>query len=179
MPIEEKIPDVPIHPRELEKLKGVFDEIKKPLPEDSTMVVDGVGHFDSLDIEIPVAGDQVTREGYIWKYNIKVCAGMSGIIPVGKTMSGQAERIIEQATYFTVEISKNKDTCSSPVTFRISGKDRLGEKLAMTMGVIATVKDAFIHKKKVKVQGKVNERFEVDGIKFVFVEFEMIEITNS
>ena len=169
--------------KNLDSMDKLYDNIRRPLSDNETEItsisVDGIGEISISEGSPLEPESSITKEGYVWKYNIKVSDGVLPI-PTGRNSTWEyvAENQIDRKTYFNLVLSQNKDKSEHPTNFRILKSSRLDEELAMTMGAIATTKDAFIHKKKVKIQGKV-KRHNVRALEFYYFILEIIEILNS
>ena len=96
-------------------------------------------------------GDQVVNEGYVSRFRVDDFPFRpSHVVDIAMSQ-------VEYKTFLLVTISIRPDAEQSPREFRLIHDDRSGEKLATAMALVATVKDAFIHNKKVRVYGEVTE----------------------
>lgn len=113
---------------------------------------------DPIPHRVPQIGDQVSKEGYVWKFRIDEPLFCPENV---KREYHQGVLIdnyhLERKTFFVVTIREKLDTGKNSWEFRLTHKDRSGEKLAVTMSIIASIKDAFFHGKKVKITGELSE----------------------
>jgi hypothetical protein len=99
----------------------------------------------TLPVEV---GDKIVREGYIERISFNefgyVADPHSGRAEVGNNQ-------LKLQTYCLVELSAKANAEADLTEFRILYTNVTGEKLAASMAVVAALKDAFLHRAKVRV----------------------------
>jgi len=99
-------------------------------------------------------GDKIEKEGFVDLLRVNEL-GYSPEVPQDEFAYGN--RILELRTYCLVRISSKVDASHAVEEFRILYADHKGEQLATSMAVLAALKDAFVHRKKVRVHGEVSQ----------------------
>ncbi len=104
--------------------------------------------------ESPEIGDPVETEGYIDFLRIDEKGYSAGL----DTTSGFDPTIwanywLEFKTYCVVGISRDIDESTNIKEYRVLYTDPKGEELAVSMAVIATLKDAFLKRSRVRLNG--------------------------
>lgn len=108
--------------------------------------------------DLPSPGDRIDREGYIELFRIDE-QNYSPTVQEGPNQ--QANETLEKNTYCLVRLSRSSERSDSVKEFRIlyhgtTQVPHVGEKLAISMGVVATLKDAFINKCRVALHGELS-----------------------
>ena len=124
-----------------------------------------------------IIDEEIDETGYIWKYEIDVPEWVKG----GSNNPAQLQ--LQRKTFLRVVLSEVKDNLEKPTVFRLlHDYSRKGEKLAVTMAVVATIKEALIHRKKVQIYGTVREE-ETEGLLDIksdpFLEIRSVTIEVS
>ena len=105
----------------------------------------------------PAVGDRVEKIGYVDLLRIN----KSGYLPEveGNDADAYANRDLERHTYCIVQISSKVSASEDVLEFRIlySSPELKGEKLAISMGVVAALREALVHRTKVIVRGELNQ----------------------
>lgn len=97
-------------------------------------------------------GDRIEKEGFVDLLRVNEL----GYCPdVPQDEFAFANRILEKRTYCLVRISSKVDASQAIEEFRILYGELKGEALATSMAVLAALKDALIHRKKIRVRGEV------------------------
>ncbi len=140
-----------------EKIEGKgYGRYKLVVPK-GTALAWATTSTEELDI-----GDMVTKEGYVWKFRID-----EPDFPL-LSYSEWAASVLDRRTYFIVTIREKSESEEKAEEFRLLWQNQSGEELAASMALIATLKDAFLHKKRVKVHGRISE--EIIGGPAPFME---------
>jgi hypothetical protein len=149
--------------------------------EDITQLVENViSGISEIQVEpTPMPGDIVEKEGYVWTYRLHLERNPAG---------GPVENRLNAKTYFKVIISSDPEKQVNPKEFLLV-RDIISENVdysgsipfaitwaPVSMAIIASLKDAFIHKKKVKVIGQYFS--DTYGWSGPFIEITTIDMMN-
>jgi hypothetical protein len=105
----------------------------------------------------PEVGDWVEKVGYVDLLRINEAWYLPEV--EGDDADAYATRILEGRTYCIVQISSKVSASEDVWAFRIlySAPELKGEKLAISMSVVAALREAMINRTKVAVRGELNQ----------------------
>lgn len=118
----------------------------------------------------PEIGDTIEHEGYIDFLRIDekgYTAGHAFNPATAEGIETLGDYHLELETYCVIGLSEEVDKSTRVKEYRVLYSDPKGEELAVSMAVIAALKDAFINRSKVKLHGILSE-FEI--IRFIYVQ---------
>jgi hypothetical protein len=102
----------------------------------------------------PEVGDKITKEGFVDLLSLNEY----GYVPDPQAgREGVGNNLLKLETYCLVQISKSSSGSVEVMEFRILYSNPTGEKLATSMSVVAALKDAFIHRVKVRVHAEARQ----------------------
>lgn len=149
-------PDIPERWREQEATS------KYDYPSQLEPYAHGVrGVVKVVPYDLPEEGDPVETEGYIDFLRIDE-KGYAAGLRLGENMAllldptFRTQLYLEDQTYCLVGISQDKDKSTNVIEFRVMYDDLKGEYLAVSMAVIAALKDAFLERSRVRLHGIVS-----------------------
>lgn len=106
-----------------------------------------------IPYEPPEIGDPVETEGYIDFLRIDEKGYSAGLDSHYTDATSWANYWLELKTYCVVGISRDIDKSTNIKEYRGLYTDSKGEELAVSMAVIATLKDAFLNRSRVRLNG--------------------------
>lgn len=147
-----------LDPTGVERVMKVSDDPLFPTTRHEQYAVGHKGAgLEFVPIELPQPGDHVTREGYVSAYRLDTQNfwPRDMVLP-DDPQDAYAAAMLEARTALVVSVSEKAGEASSVGEYRLLHDPQLqGAELGMRMALVATVKDALLSQKKVKVHGVV------------------------